>query len=62
MTYKHDTLTVQCIVPKHSKLIIDDVDRILADCYGLTSEELDFILNYDVKYRMGLGGTGGNGD
>jgi hypothetical protein len=21
--------------------------------YGLTDEELDFIINYDVKYRMG---------
>jgi len=21
--------------------------------YGLTDEELDFIINYDIKYRMG---------
>jgi hypothetical protein len=21
--------------------------------YGLTAEELDFILNYDIKYRLG---------
>ncbi len=22
-------------------------------CYGFTAEELDFILNYDIKYRLG---------
>ena len=32
--------------------IIDRIDTILADHYGLTEEELDFIINYDIKYRM----------
>jgi hypothetical protein len=27
--------------------------------YGFTDEELDFIINYDIKYRMGLGRKGG---
>ena len=53
MRYKHDTLTVQCIIPKLSKPIIDEIDRILAQHYGFTDEELDFIINYDIKYRMG---------
>jgi len=39
-----------------SKLIIDEIDTILATHYGFTPEELDFIINYDIKYRMGLGG------
>jgi hypothetical protein len=26
---------------------------VLAAHYGLTEEELDFIINYDIKYRMG---------
>ena len=26
---------------------------ILAEHYGLADEELDFIVNYDIKYRMG---------
>ena len=56
MTYTHDTLTVQCIVPKHSKPIIDEIDRALAKHYGFTDEELDFIINYDIKYRMGRDG------
>lgn len=25
----------------------------LASHYGFTEEELDFIINYDIKYRMG---------
>lgn len=44
---------MQCIIPKHSKSIIDDIDRVLAKHYGFTDEELDFIINYDIKYRMG---------
>ena len=36
-----------------SKPIIDEIDRILAKHYGFTDEELDFIINYDIKYRMG---------
>jgi len=39
--------------PKYSKPIIDEIDRALARHYGLSDEELDFIINYDVKYRMG---------
>ena len=36
-----------------SKLILDEIDCILAQLYGFTEEELDFILNYDIKYRLG---------
>lgn len=36
-----------------SKPLIDKIDRILARHYGFTDEELDFIINYDIKYRMG---------
>ncbi|MFB2771611.1 hypothetical protein ACE1AT_20320 [Pelatocladus sp. BLCC-F211] len=36
-----------------SKPILDDIDRVLAQHYGFTDEELDFIINYDIKYRMG---------
>lgn len=39
--------------PRHSKSIIDEIDRVLATHYGFTDEELDFIINYDIKYRMG---------
>ncbi len=39
--------------PRLSKAIIDQIDRVLAQHYGFTDEELDFIINYDIKYRMG---------
>lgn len=39
-----------------SKPIIDEIDRVLAKHYGFTDEELDFIINYDIKYRMGREG------
>mgnify|MGYP000914505672 CR=1 FL=1 len=38
---------------KKSKTIIDEIDTVLAEHYGFTAEELDFIINYDIKYRMG---------
>lgn len=58
MTYSHDTLTVQCIVPKFSKTIIDEIDYLIARHYGLTEEEIDFIVNYDIKYRLGAEAEG----
>jgi len=39
---------------KLSKPIIDEIDKVLAKHYGFTDEELDFIINYDIKYRMGI--------
>ncbi len=33
-------------------------DRILAQHYGFTDEELDCIINYDIKYRMGRANGG----
>ncbi len=38
---------------RKSKPIIDQIDTILAQHYGFIEEELDFIINYDIKYRMG---------
>lgn len=40
-------------IPRLSKPIIDEIDTVLARHYGFTDEELDFIINYDIKYRMG---------
>ena len=36
-----------------SKPIIDEIDHVLQKHYDFTDEELDFIINYDIKYRMG---------
>ena len=40
-------------IPKLSKNIINSIDKELNVYYGFTDEELDFIINYDIKYRMG---------
>jgi hypothetical protein len=36
-----------------SKPIIDEIDVLLAKHYGFSSEEREFITNYDIKYRLG---------
>jgi hypothetical protein len=38
--------------------------RVLAQRSGFTDEQLDFIINYDIRYRMGdeLSGDGGEGE
>ena len=46
----NETVTYQ---KSKSKPIIDEIDKVLAKHYGFTEEELDFIINYDIKYRMG---------
>jgi len=40
--------------PGKSKLILDQIDKLLAAHYGFNAEELDYIMNYDIKYRLGL--------
>ena len=32
---------------------LDEIDCVLAKHYRFTEEELDFVINYDIKYRMG---------
>ena len=36
-----------------SKGVIDEIDIVLSDVYGLSATELDFLVNYDLKYRVG---------
>ena len=40
-------------VVAESKSLIDKIDRALAQHYGFTDAELDFIINYDIRCRMG---------
>jgi hypothetical protein len=39
--------------PKASKQIMDRLDDVLAKLYGFTETELQFIKNYDIKFRLG---------
>ncbi|MXY93608.1 MAG: SAM-dependent methyltransferase [Caldilineaceae bacterium SB0670_bin_27] len=47
------TISYEQFTPRIAKPIIDEIDCVLAQHYGFTDEELDFIINYDIKYRMG---------
>jgi hypothetical protein len=50
-------VTFQKFKPKSGKLIVDQIDAELVKYYGFTDDELDFIINYDIKYRMGSDGA-----
>ena len=41
--------------PKPSKPIMDEIDLVLGKHFGFSQEELDYIINYDYKFRMGDG-------
>ncbi len=51
--WRKSGLFIDSVDSKPAKPIIDKIDRVLARHYGFTNEELDFIINYDIKYRMG---------
>jgi len=46
------TTETQSFIISKSRPIINQIDGLLAKYYGFTQNELDYILNYDVKYRM----------
>jgi hypothetical protein len=50
---KTGEIIYQEFYPRLSKPTIDEIDKVLAEHYGFTEEELDYIINYDIKYRMG---------
>lgn len=50
---EYGNLKMQVFQPRITKSVIDDIDEILSNHYGFTEEELDFIINYDIKYRLG---------
>ena len=52
---KTGTTQTQSFKIQKSKLLIDEIDIALAKHYRFTAEELDYINNYDIKYRMGSG-------
>src|SRR5579872_1690671 len=60
LTKQGHTIEYDEIKTLHSKPITDEIDRVLAAHYGFTAEELDFIINYDIKYRMGQENGNGN--
>lgn len=53
ITTKAGQIRYQEFYPAQSKSIIDQIDEVLGAHYRFSDEELDFIINYDIKYRMG---------
>lgn len=48
--------------PRLSKDIINKIDEVLAEYYNFTEgEELNYIINFDIKYRVGAGSEDGDG-
>ncbi len=43
---------IQTFYPSLSKSINDQIDDILKTHYGFTDNEVDYVINYDIKYRM----------
>lgn len=50
---RRDGVEYQEFYPAKSKSIMDQIDAVLARTYQLTADELDFVVNYDIKFRMG---------
>ena len=38
--------------PRESKVVVDKIDTELGHIYNMTESELDFTINYNIKYRM----------
>jgi len=38
--------------PRYSKYIIDRIDMLLKNVYNLTEEEVDFLINFDIEFRI----------
>jgi hypothetical protein len=50
---RRDGVEYQEFCPAKSKDEMDRIDHRLASYYGLTDDELDLVLNYDVRFRLG---------
>ncbi len=53
MKFGGETLKVQCIIPRHSKDVIDEIDRVLGRFLNFSDAAIDFIIGYEYKYRLG---------
>jgi hypothetical protein len=47
------TITYREYYPKKSKSIIDEIDDVLSSYYGFCKDELEYIKNFEARFRMG---------
>jgi predicted Ser/Thr protein kinase len=64
MIHMHNRLTglveVQSVTPARSKEFLDRIDLLLAKYFEFSEEELDYIISYDIKYRIADDGEAEN--
>ena len=46
-------VTYQEFYPRESKRILDEIDDVLAEYYGFSNEEREYIKNFDIRFRAG---------
>lgn len=51
-SYSGGRITLQEFYPRRSKPLIDRIDDLLGQVYGLTAEEVDYIKRYDAEFRL----------
>lgn len=47
------TTQTQSFKIQKAKPLIDEIDRLIAPHFGFSDAEQDYLINYDIKYRMG---------
>jgi hypothetical protein len=60
MKFRHDSLTVQCLLPKKSSTEIQCVDAIVEKAFHPSPIEADYFASYYIKYRLGQGAESRN--
>ncbi|RJP66926.1 MAG: SAM-dependent methyltransferase [Comamonadaceae bacterium] len=60
ITTKTGKIQYQEFSPKSAKSILDRIDEVVAAAWGLNPALTDYLINYDIKYRMGLVGDAGD--
>ena len=50
---KQGFVTYREYYPASSKPIMDQADAVLAQAIGLSAEQADWVLNFEIKYRLG---------
>ncbi len=51
--WRKSGLLIESVDSGETKCVIDEIDDVLAEGYRFSKESLDYITNYDIKYRMG---------
>ena len=51
-TYRTGDVVFAQYLPALSKETIDEIDHVLGRHFGLTAEEIDFVLSYNIKFRI----------